>query len=365
MNRLTAAVVAALTAVTAVTVVSAVTADSRLRPMSEVQYVTARPGESFASIRRDLRLTCSLTELWAFNDGQTVLLAGAPVLIPPSCTQPVTTTTTTTTSTTTVPAQIVPPVWVGATIDRRTGESWAQATAAFERAIGADVDLARRFTGVFPQTFANVPAFTVDTGQRDRWISVKGYPTRADWLRFLRSIPADGHTTYVTINHEPENDGPAMTPTVYKAKQALMLAAIREVDRADLIPAVVLMGWLERDGLASTSSADWFPDEPAAFVLGLDIYENGSGRNLGELAAPTVTLWRAAGGGDFAIAETGTRLTGAQGVAWIDRAFAWCRAALDCLGITWFHSAVGPTGNWWLTDPLMQRAFGAQAGRPR
>ena len=64
-----------------------------------------------------------------------------------------------------------------------------------------------------------------------------------------------------------------MNPDVFKAKLALMLSAIRESARPDLHPAVVLMTWLKRDDDPNSSSAVWFPDEPAAFTLGLDPYD--------------------------------------------------------------------------------------------
>lgn len=369
-TKLTAALVAALTAITAVSVVSAVTAPT---PVADLRYVSADPGDSYWSIRNELGLSCTHTELWQAN-GRSPLDPGTIVFLPPEClttttapatTTPPTTTTSTTTTTTLPPAPVVPPVMLGATIDRRGTETWAQATAAFEQAVGAPVEISRRFTGTFPTSFASVGAFAVDIGQRHRVISVKGTPSRADWDRFLASIPADGYSTWVTINHEPENDGGAMTPAVFRARLALMLEAIDATGRDDLHPTVILMSWLERDANPATSSADWFPAAIERFTLGIDPYENGSGRQLAEIAQPTIDVWVAEGGGPWMITETGTRITGAAGAAWVRNAFAWCRATVDCLAVQWFHSSVGPTGNWWLDDPQMRAAFGEQSGVPR
>jgi hypothetical protein len=213
---------------------------------------------------------------------------------------------------------------------------------------------------VFPRTFPDTPEFAVDTGVRHRFISVKGSPSSDDWATFLASVPADGFHTWVTINHEPENDGDDLTPELFREKLAVMLQEIRATGRSDIHPGVVLMTWLERDDDPNTSSTVWFPDEPEAFTLGLDPYDTCGCRPFPELVEPTLALWRQAGGVDWAITETGTKQTGDAGAVWIDGMFDFCRADVDCLGPMWFHAAVGSRGPWWLDDPTMQAAFGAQ-----
>ncbi len=269
-------------------------------------------------------------------------------------------------ATTTVPraAQDRPELLAGAAVERvevnGVMQTWDEATTAFEAAVGQPITIARRFSPDFPGTFAEVEAFAVDTGVRDRFISVKGDPTFEQWMTFLDSVPADGFDTWVTINHEPENDGDDMTPDVFKAKLALMLSAIRETARPDLHPAAVLMTWLERDDDPNSSSAAWFPDEPAAFTLGIDPYDICGCNAFPDLVEPTLALWRDAGGVDWAVTETGTKQTGEAGAAWIDGMFDFCRSDASCVGPMWFHSAIGPVGDWWLDDPAMQVAFGAQ-----
>lgn len=281
-----------------------------------------------------------------------------PVTEPPTTTTTTTTTTTVAPTTTTTLPPARQPFLLGATVDRQGTETLAQATGNFETAIGNNLDIARRFTGTFPTSFASVGTFAVDTGVRDRFISVKGTPTLGQWVTFLKSIPADGFETWVAINHEPENDGGTMTPTVFKAKNALMLQAIRQVNRADLHPALVLMTWLERDGNSTTSSAQWFPDEPWAFTLGIDPYDPNNRLQLVDLSSATITLWKLAGGQSWMVTETGTHRTGADGVAWIRAAGVYCGSDPGCGAIMWFHSAVGAEGPWWLSDALMQQAYG-------
>lgn len=90
------------------------------RPVSELEYVTAKAGDSWFGIRRELGLTCTHTDLWAFNGGGD-LLVGQGVFIPPACRVPATTTTTVpTTTTTTVPptttTTTVPPTTTSTTV---------------------------------------------------------------------------------------------------------------------------------------------------------------------------------------------------------------------------------------------------------
>lgn len=283
--------------------------------------------------------------------------------VPPP--EPTTTTTATTTTTTTTVAPPARSILVGAAVERQGTESWAQATSRFEAAIGQPINIARRFTGTFPTSFAAVATFTVDTGERDRFISVKGNPTFAQWVTFFASIPNDGHDTWVTINHEPENDGGTMTPTVFKGKLRTMHDAWAAVGRPDIHLGAVLMTWLERDNIASTSSAQWFPDADiiADFTLGLDPYDPLSRQQFAALVGATLQLWDAAGGGPWMVTEVGTKRLGQDGVDWIDSMFAYCRADLDCGGIMYFHAVTGADGPWLITDQLMLAAYGRQAAR--
>lgn len=280
----------------------------------------------------------------------------------PSTTVPPTEPTTTTTTTTVAPVP-AHQVLVGAAVERLAGETWIAATSRFEAGIGQPITIARRFVGSFPSTFGSVQAFAADVGLRDRFISVKGTPTLAQWVTFLQSVPVDGFDTWVTINHEPENDGASMTPTVYRSKLRLMHQALEQVNRADLHAGAVLMAWLERDGNPATSSAAWFPDADIidAFTLGLDPYDPNNRQQFPDLVAATLTLWDAAGGRAWMVTETGTKRTGVDGVAWIDTMFAYCHADPDCGGVMWFHAVTGADGPWLITDPLMFAAYGRQA----
>lgn len=281
---------------------------------------------------------------------------------------PTTTTSTTTTTTTTTVAPTttttMPPsgtFMLGATTDRQGTQTWAQATAAFEAQIGNNLDIARRFYSSFPSSFTQPPSWSQDIGKRHRFVSVKGDPTLTQWVNLLNTFPDDGFDTWVTINHEPENDGGSMTPTVFKARLRVMHQAIGMVGRDDIHPAFVLMSWAERDGNQATSSALWFPDPDIIgdFTLGLDPYDPNSRSTYPVLVDPTLALWDAAGGGDYMITEVGTKRTGADGVAWIRGMGDHCRADADCRALMWFHSFVGDQGPWYLNDPAMQKAYGA------
>ena len=360
--------------------------DSRVRPVSELSYVEVRPGDSYWALARDLGLSCTYTELWAAN-GRIPLDPGTILVIPPRCapvvtpptttpvttapptTVPETTTTTTppTTTTTTTTTTVAPPPpadapLIGASIEKGTFGTQAAATAAFEAQTGAPAMIARRFIGSFPTNFANVEAFSVDTGKRHRWISVKGDPTLAQWITFLGTIPQDGFDTWVTINHEPENDGGSMTPTVFKSRLALMSTAIDQVNRDDIHKGLILMTWLERDNDATTSSASWFPDSDIlpSFTLGIDPYDPNSRNTFASLVSATIALWDAAGGHDWMVTEVGTKRTGQAGVDWIAGMGSYCRADPDCKALMWFHAAAGDNGPWYLPTGAMSAEWGRQ-----
>jgi len=250
---------------------------------------------------------------------------------------------------------------IGATVDRIGSESREAATLRFEKALGKPLDIVRRFTGTPVTTFDQTSNFVVDKGKRSRIISFKEMATGAGVETFLRSIPADGYTTYVMRWHEPENDGGTHTASWFKQQQAELLAAIRKVNRPDLIPAFCLMGWLDRDASATTSSADWFPAEASAWVMGIDPYDPWNKETLPALCKPTLDLWRKAGGTRWMITETATHRTGVDGAKWISDGYDWCRSE-GAEAVCWFDSAVGVTGGatWHLTDPLMYEAMAAQ-----
>ena len=234
------------------------------------------------------------------------------------------------------------PLLVGATVVPATGESWLQATARFESLIGKPITVARRFLGSAPLLpFSSYDQFAADVGRRDRWVSFKGDPTDAQLEAFIRSIPVDGHTTGVAWNHEPENDGGVMTPAYFRARQARLLAVIRKVNRPDVYPMVVLMGWLENDGIASTTSAAWFPDEPAEWVLGVDFYDDKANRTYAQLATQTLDLWALAGGIRWAATEFGTARTGTSAATWITEYGQFARTRPGCIGGAWFDSTIG------------------------
>lgn len=260
---------------------------------------------------------------------------------------------------------------IGATVQPRNGDSVAEATATFNTQIGAEIQIARRFDGGTPTSWAtggNSNQFNVDTGQRHRIVSIKGVadhqPTQAQWETFIGDIPNDGFRTYIISHHEPDNDGGSHTPAWFQGQLNRLHAAwVAQGSPAYVIPSFCLTGWLDRDGNNSTTSADWFPHAGIIddFTFFWDPYDPNGNRSLEQQADPTLQVWRAAGGGDWGIAETGTKQTGSAGVTWISDGMDWCRSE-GAVAVCWFHSSVGTHGPWYLDDTLMRAEFGSQIG---
>lgn len=254
------------------------------------------------------------------------------------------------------PTPVRADMWVGATIDKRSGETDATAVRNWEAKRGR-CGVLRTFNPRLPATFA-LSNKSAQMKGRHRIISVKGDATPAYWDRYIASIPVEvtptgeDVITALGIHHEPENDGVAMTPARYKAACKLIDEAILRSGRKDLIAAVILMTWLEDDNDNGTSSSDYFPENAHRFVLLLDPYDPKNVRTGRSKAELTLALWRQAGGVFWGIAETGTHRTGAALVAWIRDFITWC-ASEGALFFCWFHSGVGNaagTQGWWLDD---------------
>jgi hypothetical protein len=248
---------------------------------------------------------------------------------------------------------------LGAAVQKKSGETLAEATKRWETEVGVKNEIARRFQGNFPSTWASASNFTPDQGVRHRVISVKGEPSQAQLETFLRTIPQDGFTTYVAWNHEPENDGGTHTPAWYKAGNARLLAAVRAVKRTDIVATFILMTWLDKDGNDSTTSADWFPAEPEAWVMGIDPYDPNNKQTLEESAKNTLAVWKSKGGSKWMITETGTHRSGADGAKWVADGLKWAQDN-GAIAVQWFDSdvgdAAGPEG-WHLSDDQMKAAW--------
>lgn len=255
-------------------------------------------------------------------------------------------------------------VLLGASVEQQDGQTWGEATAVFEALIGRRVPVARRFSRRPPTTFTGTNVFALDAGVRSSVISWKGEMTDAELRRFLESIPDDGFTRWVIWQHEPENDGGQMTPAFFRARQARLLAAHRAIGAPSrIVPTVNVMGWLERDSdrPVPTSSATWFPDEPAAWCLGINPYDEGR-LELRAGLEPTLKLWRAAGGVRWSVPEFSTRRTGPQAARWITEGLGWA-ASEGADFACWFdHGGKEPeAGGWYLrnTGPEGIAAFAA------
>lgn len=253
---------------------------------------------------------------------------------------------------------------VGASVAKTSSQTWTQATSAFETMIGEGCTVMRRFTTGKPGLWSSKSQFTVDNGIRDSIVSFKGDPTQAEIEAFFNSIPNDGFTRYVAMNHEVENDGGTHTPAWFKGRQDVFMDAYIAVGSPAYIrPTVIYMFYLEHDGDSGTSTADFFPNgDLTDWVMGLDPYDTNGVRTMQYLVEPTLDLWRAAGGVEWLIAETGTQRQiddgDAAGEAWIEESCDWLRSE-GCIAVCWWNET--KAYDWRMDDyPLMLAAWGAE-----
>lgn len=247
---------------------------------------------------------------------------------------------------------------VGASIQRRAGETWVSSLARFETTIGKQVQVVRRFDGDAPGDFATTSTFRDLTG-RHRILSFKGSPTQAQIEAFIATIPNDGRRTYLASWHEPEDN---MSGATFQGHSAKLLAATDASGRTDVIPSIILKTWLERDGNANTSSADYFPAAPERWVLLMDPYFSKVENTYASQCGQTVALWRARGGVRIGIAEFGVKSTGQEAADQIAGILADAEADGNEVA-SYFDSNVGDNaGAGWYLDlrgPAAVEAFAA------
>lgn len=261
------------------------------------------------------------------------------------------------------------PMLIGASVQQRAGESWAQALARFESSVSTSAgapfkcQVVRRFTSGIP-----TPSTSVFLGLEGyhRIFSFKGNASVAQLVTWLQSLPVDGNTTYVASWHEPEND---LTRDQFLARQAILETAIAQAGRADVQKTIIVMGWWERDGNPGTTSATFWPDDLTGWVVGFDMYDRHQNAELASIVTPSLDLLRARGGSRWMLAECATKRKGADAAGWIERAGAWIRAE-GCETFPWFDSKQGddqgvPLGEGFFLDlrgPTAEAAFARLVG---
>lgn len=251
---------------------------------------------------------------------------------------------------------------VGASCDRRGGESAEQAVDRWEAETGALVAVARVFIPQAPTASNVMAAMRPHVGKRHVAISAKGEWSNAS----LAAIADDGFTHWVIPHHEPDNDikqgMPDHTPEWFKgitARHGALLSghARYHLNGGDLVPALCVTSWLERDSEPGTTSADWFPDGPLdGWCLGMDPYDEGGKASMQALVVDLVRLWRARGGSLLAVMETNTNRTGAAGQAWMVESVAYLKREAFSFVCLWAGRA--PYND---TDADMLRTWGALA----
>lgn len=300
------------------------------RPVSELEYVVAQPGDSWWGIRRDLGLSCTHTELWAANGGGT-LLAGQIVLVPPSCRVAPTTTTTTT---------VAPPTTVASTAPTLPPDIGEQFVETFDGGAGLDR--------------LDVHVYHRDDDLYDGLIQSKG----GTWPADHGDLPADGYecggpTTSRTLSHSHNDSQAARRANAIYACRNHMMTSMGDVDSYSIVsfsPAVIFpevteIGW--DVSLTDLGTRTWFKVGVISEAQYNSTYANWAGRpvpgflfsDVGasdlptSLAAPTHLLASWSGGasaghpGKLKIGDTGSSVTANPSPA--DKATRWPGSLTD------------------------------------
>lgn len=214
------------------------------------------------------------------------------------------------------PPPPAPTMLIGASVQRRGAESWAQALDRFEDLIGVEVQAVRRFISGRPPANPATHSALADVldGKRTalRLIAVSFTAGTVDEIvTFLRGLPVIDKLRYaVAIRHEPDKELRVSGPD-FRAMCDDLITAVDIVGRDDVDPMFVLMSWLERDGNPSTSSLDYMPRTNLnRWIMGLDPYFGKDENTYDSQAGSTIALWRGLGGRRIALTEWGVKSTG-------------------------------------------------------
>ena len=214
------------------------------------------------------------------------------------------------------PPPPAPTMLIGASVQRRGAESWAQALDRFEDLIGVEVQAVRRFISGRPPANPATHSALADVldGKRTalRLIAVSFTAGTVDEIvTFLRGLPVIDKLRYaVAIRHEPDKELRVSGPD-FQAMCDDLITAVDIVGRDDVDPMFVLMSWLERDGNPTTSSLDYMPRTNLnRWIMGLDPYFGKDENTYDSQAGSTIALWRGLGGRRIALTEWGVKSTG-------------------------------------------------------
>jgi hypothetical protein len=249
-------------------------------------------------------------------------------------------------------------------------------TTAWETRMGGrHMALSRRYDQSYASDFTANSAgngtyeFNQDIGLRHRVISMKGDITQQMWETFMATIPDDGFYTWVTVYHEPDNDGGSHDGPWHRALTSAMHAAWEALGRpAHIKLYVCYTTWWANN----TMAISMYPDSNIIgdFELLLDPYgetvsllDQCTGNSGYPGGSDLVGTWRSAGGGKWGIGETGTTKTGSACATWVTTNVNLIRNEPDTnMFLYWDSQVVTPTLGtpWFLVDPQGIAAWEAQ-----
>jgi hypothetical protein len=238
-----------------------------------------------------------------------------------------------------------------------------------EAAAGKSMSIHRTFSGSWSAIGPNGSLLQAvrDDHAKNRlpWISTKATSWAqlasgaddAELDAFLRNLDATGKPVWLTINHEPENDGG--NSAEWRAMQSHVRARMTAVgtQHVAFMPVLMSYTWKSQSGRNPT---DWYV--PGIWdAYGIDHYrDNVSGDMFTEGNWATLVDFAEARGLPVALGEWGNRGTDAQAATEMQAFWDWgFNNNKDILAFCYFDSGLNsPNGSWELNlTPPMQTKF--------
>ncbi len=247
---------------------------------------------------------------------------------------------------------------------------WGKSLPAWERELGRHIGVRRSFftggqvdallkrvredlaAGRIPHVSTQAPTTwqRVGSGGHDNWLE--------DLLGRLKAV---GGPVFLTLNHEPENDGggDGMQPSHWVAMQNRAIAKGRELGAGNVSIVPVLMAWTFHPYNPRPPEEWMVPDAP---LFGIDCYNGWSSTN-GE---PWTSLSKRAQhalpyaeGRPIVIGEYGCRTDSSRpgrAADWMDAAFQYALSN-NVVAMSYFNSPLNTVGGTYELDREREPAF--------